>query len=283
MYRVLAGRSPRAGPGPPDRAVLSCPGCDRSLETERLRAAALWVCYRCGYHFRLRPLERMALLADAGSLLERDRDLIAPDPLGFIDSVPYASRIEEGRARCGSNEAVIWGDAAIGGEPLVFACLDFAFMGGSMGTATGEMITNAIEAATRRRVPLLIVTASGGARMQEGIFSLMQMAKTAAALAQLNASRLPYFSLLTDPTMGGVTASFAALADVILAEPGARIGFAGPRVIKQATFASLPEGFQTSEFLLQHGMIDLVVPRSRLPGVLRGLLDLYRRDRLEAA
>jgi len=278
MYRVLAGRSPRAGPGPPDRAVLSCPGCDRSLETERLRAAALWVCYRCGYHFRLRPLERMALLADAGSLLERDRDLVAPDPLGFIDSVPYASRIEEGRARCGSNEAVIWGDAAIGGEPLVFACLDFAFMGGSMGTATGEMITNAIEAATRRRVPLLIVTASGGARMQEGIFSLMQMAKTAAALGRLGAAGIPYVSLLTDPTMGGVTASFASLADVILAEPGAMIGFAGARVIQQATYETLPEGFQTAEFLWQHGMIDLVVPRPELPAVLRQLLDLYVKN-----
>src|SRR5438552_2297792 len=180
--------------------------------------------------------------------------------------------------RTGVNEAVTWGEAILAGQPLVMVCLDFAFMGGSMGAATGEKITNGIERALHSRLPLLIISASGGARMQEGMLSLMQMAKTAAALGRLGAARLPYISLLTDPTMGGVTASFASLADVILAEPGAMIGFAGARVIQQATYETLPEGFQTAEFLWQHGMIDLVVPRPELPAVLRQLLDLYVKN-----
>jgi acetyl-CoA carboxylase carboxyl transferase beta subunit len=268
--------SPRAGVGEEiDR--LTCPKCDTSLEPARL-TAALGVCYRCGYHFRLRAPERIAMLVEPGSFREEDQGITAKDVLGFKDSQPYSKRIEQSRTATGANEAVSWGEAMLAGHPLVVVCFDFAFMGGSMGAATGEKITNGIERALERRVPLLIISASGGARMQEGMLSLMQLAKTAAALGRLAAAGIPYISLLTDPTMGGVTASFASLGDVIVAEPGAMIGFAGARVIQQATYETLPEGFQTAEFLWRHGMIDLVVPRPELPAVLRQLLDLYTRN-----
>jgi len=274
--RYVALPSPRAGVGEEvDR--LTCPKCDTSLEPARL-TAALGVCYRCGYHFRLRAPERIAMLVEPGSFNEEDQAITAKDVLGFKDSQPYTRRIEQSRATTGANEAVSWGEATLAGHRIVIVCLDFAFMGGSMGAATGEKITNGIERALQGRVPLLIISASGGARMQEGMLSLMQLAKTAAALGRLGAAGIPYISLLTDPTMGGVTASFASLADVIVAEPGAMIGFAGARVIQQATYETLPEGFQTAEFLWQHGMIDLVVPRPELPAVIRQLLDLYTRD-----
>src|SRR5437016_8661481 len=274
--RYVALPSPRAGVGEEiDR--LKCPKCDTSLEPARL-TTSLGVCYRCGYHFRLRAPERIAMLVEPGSFHEEDQQITATDALGFKDSQPYAKRIEQTRASTGVNEAVTWGEATLAGHPLVIVCLDFAFMGGSMGAATGEKITNGIERALHNRVPLLIISASGGARMQEGMLSLRQMAKTAAALGRLGAAGIPYVSLLTDPTMGGVTASFASLADVILAEPGAMIGFAGSRVIQQATYETIPDGFQTAEFLWKHGMIDLVVPRPQLPAVIRQLLDLYTRD-----
>jgi acetyl-CoA carboxylase carboxyl transferase subunit beta len=256
---------------------LTCPKCETALEPARL-AAALRVCYRCGYHFKLRAHERIGMLVEPDSFEEENVGLTAQDVLEFHDSQPYSKRIAQTRQNTGMNEAAVWGEASLAGHPLVIVCLDFAFMGGSMGAATGEKITNAIERATERRLPLLIISASGGARMQEGMLSLMQMAKTAAALGRLSAVAVPYFSLLTDPTMGGVTASFATLADVILAEPGAMIGFAGARVIQQATYEILPEGFQTAEFLWKHGMIDLVVPRPELPAVLRQLLELYVRN-----
>lgn len=278
--KYVALPSPRAGVGEEiDR--LTCPKCDTSLEPARL-AAALRVCYRCGYHFRLRAAERIAMLVEPGSFAERDAGVAATDALGFKDSQPYSKRLEQSRANTGVNEAVLWGEAAIAGHRLVIECFDFAFMGGSMGAATGEKITNGIEHAIEARLPLLIVTASGGARMQEGMLSLMQMAKTSAAIGRLGGAGLPYLALLTDPTMGGVTASFASLADVTLAEPGAMIGFAGARVIQQATYETLPDGFQTAEFLWQHGMLDMVVPRAELPAVLRQLLDLYAPHRLTA-
>jgi acetyl-CoA carboxylase carboxyl transferase beta subunit len=274
--KYVALPSPRAGIGEEiDR--LTCPKCDTSLEPARL-AAALRVCYRCGYHFRLRASERITMLLEPGSFQEHDRGLFARDVLGFKDSQPYGKRIEQSRANTGVDEAVTWGEGTLAGHRLIVVCFDFAFMGGSMGAATGEKITNGIEHALDHRLPLLIISASGGARMQEGMFSLMQMAKTSAAIGRLGAAGLPYFSLLTDPTMGGVTASFATLADVILAEPGAMIGFAGARVIQQATYETLPDGFQTAEFLWQRGMIDLVVPRPELPAVLRQLLDLYVKN-----
>ncbi|TMD39370.1 MAG: hypothetical protein E6I88_12660 [Chloroflexi bacterium] len=234
--RYVALPSPRAGVGEEiDR--LTCPKCDTSLEPARL-AAAQRVCYRCGYHFRLRASERIGMLLEPGSFNEHDRAITAHDVLGFKDSQPYSKRIEQSRTNTGVEEAVTWGEGALAGHELVIVCFDFAFMGGSMGAATGEKITNGIEHALHSRLPLLIVCASGGARMQEGMLSLMQMAKTSAAIGRLGAAGLPYISLLTDPTMGGVTASFATLADVILAEPGAMIGFAGARVIQSATYSS---------------------------------------------
>src|SRR5437762_11834466 len=268
--RYVALPSPRAGVGEEiDR--LTCPKCDTSLEPARL-TAALGVCYRCGYHFRLRAPERVAMLVEPGSFREEDRTIVAKDVLGFKDSVPYTKRIEQRRAATGANEAAIWGEARLAGHPLVIVCLDFAFMGGSMGAATGAKITNGIERALQSRLPLLIISASGGARMQEGMLSLMQLAKTSAALGRLNAAGVPYVSLLTDPTMGGVTASFATLGDVIIAEPGALIGFAGARVIKDTTRQSLPTGFQTAEFLLQHGLVDQIVSRLEMRDRLRDLL-----------
>ena len=215
------------------------------------------------------------MLVEPGSFREEDQGITATDVLGFTDSQPYVKRIEQSRATTGANEAVTWGEAMLAGHRLVLVVLDFAFMGGSMGAATGEKITNGIERAAHSSLPLLIISASGGARMQEGMLALMQLAKTSAALGRLGAAGVPYISLLTDPTMGGVTASFASLGDVIIAEPGAMIGFAGARVIQQATYETLPDGFQTAEFLLAHGMIDLVVPRPELPAVLRQLLELY--------
>jgi acetyl-CoA carboxylase carboxyl transferase subunit beta len=252
----------------------ACPKCAGLVDSEEL-AQNLEVCPRCGYHFRISAADRIAMLAEPGSFREMDANLQARDALKFHDSRPYAERLDQARAASGLSEAVLSGEMTLAGHRLVIAALDFFFMGGSMGAATGEKITRAIEHATERRLPLLIVSASGGARMQEGILSLMQMAKTAAALGRLAAARQPYFSVLTDPTMGGVTASFASLGDVILAEPGAMIGFAGARVIEQATYQVLPEGFQTAEFLWQHGMIDQVVPRADLPVRLRQLLEVY--------
>ncbi len=271
--------APRAAVGEEvDR--LTCPKCEIALEPARLEASHR-VCYRCGYHFRLRARERIEMLVDPNTFQEEDQEVVARDVLGFQDSQPYVKRIEKTRADTGLNEAAVWGEAAIDGHRVVMVVLDFAFMGGSMGAATGEKITIAIERAVEGRLPLIIVSASGGARMQEGVLSLMQMAKTCAALGRLAAVRTPFFSLMTDPTMGGVTASFASVADVIIAEPGAMIGFAGTRVIQQATYETLPEGFQTAEFLLKHGMIDLVVPRSELPATFRQLLDLYDRQPVE--
>jgi acetyl-CoA carboxylase carboxyl transferase subunit beta len=278
--RYVSLPSPRAGVGEEvDRLV--CPKCDTALEPARL-TAALRVCYRCGYHFRLRAQERIAMLTEPESFHEEDSEVVPKDVLGFKDSQPYTKRIEQTRANSGMNEAAVWGEASLAGHRIVIMCLDFSFMGGSMGAATGEKITRAIERAAGDRLPLLTISASGGARMQEGVLSLMQMAKTAAALGRLGAARVPHLSLLTDPTMGGVTASFASLGDVILAEPGAMIGFAGARVIQQATYETLPEGFQTAEFLWKHGMIDMVVPRPELGAVLRQLLDLYATNRTQS-
>src|SRR3981081_4224142 len=270
--RYVALPSPRAGVGE-ESDRLTCPKCDTSLEPARL-SAALGVCYRCGYHFRLRAPERIAMLVEPGSFKEEDQSIVARDVLGFKDSQPYTKRIEQSRAATGANVAGIWGEAMLAGDPLGMGCLDFAFMGGSMGAATGEKITNGIERALHNRLPLLIISASGGARMQEGMLSLMQLAKTSAALGRLNAAGVPYISLLTDPTMGGVTASFASLGDVIIAEPGAMIGFGAARALQQATYETLPEGFQTAEFLWNHGMIELVVPRPERPAVMRTLPDL---------
>jgi acetyl-CoA carboxylase carboxyl transferase subunit beta len=233
-------------------------------------------CPRCGQPFRLSARERLDFLLDPGSFEERDAGLRSQDPLGFKDNRGrYADRLQSARGKTGREDALVSGVGRIGGHPIVVCIFEFAFMGGSMASVVGEKITRAIELATRKRIPLLVVTCSGGARMQEGVLSLMQMAKTSAALGRMAEERVPYFVLLADPTTGGVTASFAMLGDLILAEPRALIGFAGPRVIQETIRQPLPEGFQRAEFLLEHGMVDGVVERKDLRETLRRLLAFF--------
>jgi acetyl-CoA carboxylase carboxyl transferase subunit beta len=240
-----------------------CEGCGSVIYTRQLQENA-HVCPECGRHFRIGIEEYLDILTDAGFEEEFDVRLRSVDPLGFTDSKRYSDRIRQAQERTGLNEAVRAGQTRIEGRPLVLALMDFSFLGGSMGSAVGEKIARATERATRRQLPLVILSASGGARMQEGILSLMQMAKTSARLARHREAGLPFISILTHPTTGGVTASFAMLGDVIVAEPGALIGFAGPRVIRETIGQELPPGFQTSEFLLEHGFVDVLVGRDRL-------------------
>ena len=253
---------------------VKCDSCKEIVyRTEVDRAGR--VCPRCGYPFRIFARDRITQLVDEGSFEERDAGLASRDPLQFRDTKKYPDRVKAARKATGLEEAVLTGTARIGGYPVVLGVFEFRFLGGSMGSVVGEKLTRAIELATQKRMPLLIVSASGGARMQEGILSLMQMAKTSAALGRLAEERVPFISLLTDPTTGGVTASFAMLGDVIMAEPRALIGFAGPRVIAETIRQPLPEGFQRSEFLLEHGQLDLVVERRELRETLRRILRFF--------
>ncbi|MBI2877795.1 MAG: acetyl-CoA carboxylase carboxyltransferase subunit beta [Candidatus Tectomicrobia bacterium] len=230
------------------------------------------VCPKCNYHFRISAAERICLLADAGTFEEHDSQLAPMDPLKFKDHKKYKDRVKLATKKVGIKEAVICGMAHLNGYPIQLCVFEFAFMGGSMGSVVGEKIARAIERALDQGAPLVIVSCSGGARMQEGILSLMQMAKVSSCLAQLSQAGLPFISVLTDPTTGGVTASLAMLGDLIIAEPGALIGFAGPRVIEQTIKQKLPEGFQRAEFLLQHGIIDMVVERKDLKDCLGKLV-----------
>jgi acetyl-CoA carboxylase carboxyl transferase subunit beta len=248
-----------------------CESCGEILFVRRLEEN-LRVCPECGHHFRLDAGGYVDLLLDQGFEEEFDADLRSADPLGFVDSKPYVRRVEQAEAKVGTRDAVLTGVGSIQGRQACLAVMDFKFIGGSMGSVVGEKITRMIERAVERRAPAIIVSASGGARMQEGIFSLMQLAKTSAALQRLAEHDLPFISILTHPTTGGVTASYAMLGDVNLAEPGALIGFAGPRVIKETIRQDLPEGFQTSEFLLEHGMIDTIVARADLKETVATLL-----------
>lgn len=261
--------------------AVKCPKCKEILYSKDWKKN-LKVCPRCNHHFRLNARERIDLLTDPGSFVESDAQMIPVDPLHFVVTLPnsdtkldYASKLAEERKKAGQNEAVISGYATIEEKPLALAVMDFHFMGGSMGSVVGEKIARAIELAIERRIPMLIVCTSGGARMQEGIFALMQMAKVSAALAKLGELGLPYFSLLTDPTTGGVSASFAFQGDVILAEPGALICFTGPRVIEGFMHIKVPENTINSDFALQHGMIDGVVHRRDLRPTLARLLHMY--------
>jgi acetyl-CoA carboxylase carboxyl transferase subunit beta len=239
---------------------------------------------KSGHHFQIGALQRIAKLLDAGSFVETHRDVCSSDPLEFVDSQPYPERIKRYQRESGLPEAVVCGAGAIHGIPVAIAVMDFRFCGGAMGSAVGEKITRTIEDALAKRIPCIIVSASGGARMQEGIYSLMQMAKTSAALGRLAQAGLPFISVLTHPTMGGVTASFATLGDLILAEPGALIGFAGARVIRDTTKQTLPAGFQTAEFLLKHGLVDQIVSRVDLRDRIRDFLSaLYLRREPAAA
>jgi len=250
-----------------------CPGCGE-INYKKLLERRLSVCPRCGHHLRLSVEQRLVITVDRGSFRERDREVGAADPLGFRDRRAYAERLAAVRRETGRNEAVVTGTARIGGQAVALGVFDFAFLGGSMGSGVGERLTRLIEHAAAKRLPLVVVSASGGARMQEGIFSLLQMAKVGGALARLRTRGVPFISLMTDPTTGGVAASLALLGDVNLAEPGALIGFAGPRVIEQTIHQKLPAGFQRAEFLLEHGMLDRIVPRPELRPTLARLLDL---------
>jgi len=246
----------------PEGLMVKCPGCSQIIYNKEL-AASLYVCPKCAHHFRLSAVDRLRMLFD-GEWTEYDRDLQSTDPLGFSDTKAYKARLRAGREATGLKDAVIVGSGTIDGLPAIVASMEYGFIGGSMGIVVGEKIARAIERAFERQVPLVIVCSSGGARMMEGALSLMQMAKICGALARLDRAKLPYISVLTDPTTGGVTASFAMLGDLNIAEPKALIGFAGPRVIEQTIRQKLPEGFQRSEFLLEKGMLDLVVDRREL-------------------
>jgi acetyl-CoA carboxylase carboxyl transferase subunit beta len=247
----------------PSHLWTQCPDCGEMLFNKQL-ARNMNVCTKCDHHFKIGARERIDLLVDKGSFEEHDTELVSADPLGFVDSKPYPQRIEAARLKTGARDAVITGTARIGRESVELAVMDFEFIGGSMGSVVGEKITRAAERALAARAPLVIVSASGGARMQEGVLALMQMAKIVAALGRLADTGIPYISVLTDPTTGGVLASYGSLGDVILAEPKALIGFSGARVTDQTIGERLPAGFQRAEFVLAHGFVDQVVPRSQL-------------------
>jgi acetyl-CoA carboxylase carboxyl transferase subunit beta len=265
---------PRRQSFPPD-LWTQCPGCGEMLYNKQLDKTRR-VCPRCGHHLRLRVDARLSLLLDRDSFAERDANLESVDALGFVDQKPYPERLEAARVATGIRDAAVWGTGKIGGTRIAICVMDFAFMGGSMGSVVGEKVTRAAEAALDERLPLVVVSASGGARMQEGTLALMQLAKTCAALGRLADAGVPYISVMSDPTTGGVFASFAALGDVNLAEPNALIGFAGARVAAGTISESLPDGFQRAEFLFEHGFVDLVVPRHELRETIIGLLRYLR-------
>ena len=259
----------------PEGLWVKCPSCSQIIYNKDL-AASLSVCTKCSHHFRLGASERLKSLFD-GEWIEYDRDLTSTDPLSFTDTKPYRNRLETSIAGTGLQDAVITAAGTIHGIRCSVAAMEYGFIGGSMGVVVGEKITRGIERALAEHMPVVIVSCSGGARMMEGALSLMQMAKISAALARLDRARLPYVSVLTDPTTGGVTASFAMLGDVNIAEPKALIGFAGPRVIEQTIRQKLPEGFQRSEFLLEHGMLDMIVDRREMKDVIGRFLRFARR------
>ena len=260
----------------PDGTWIKCKKCAQTLYINRLEDN-LQVCWCCGCHLPMSPAARINMLTDAGSFVEEDTELRSVDKLEFFDSKSYADRLAENIRKTGDNEAVRCGTATLGGIPYSLGVMNFNFMGASMGSVVGERITRMIERATESRRSVVLVTASGGARMQEGILSLMQMAKTCGAISRHNEAKLPYITILTNPTYGGVTASFATVSDIMIAEPGAMIGFAGPRVIQETTNAKLPPGFQTAEFLVEKGLIDRVVERKNLRKELALLLEIFKK------
>jgi acetyl-CoA carboxylase carboxyl transferase subunit beta len=258
----------------PDGVWRKCDGCGE-IVYERVIRRNYWTCIKCGYHFMLSGRDYVQLVADEGTFSEIDAGMRSCDPLGFRDSKRYSERLRSATKQTGLAEAVVTGTCAIGGHAAVLGVLDFKFLGGSMASVVGEKVARATQRALNDECFLVLVSSSGGARMQEGILSLMQMAKTSAWLAQLADSGQLYVSILTHPTTGGVTASFAMLGDIIIAEPGALVGFAGPRVIEQTINQALPPGFQRSEFLLEHGMVDMVVPRPQMKKMLVEIFDFF--------
>jgi acetyl-CoA carboxylase carboxyl transferase subunit beta len=260
----------------PEGLWTKCVSCAEVIISKEIEKN-LNVCPKCNHHFRVSARQRFDLLLDEGSFVEYDQNLVSVDFLKFKDSKSYQERINAAVAKGGSKDAIICAEGSIEATPVQIAIFDFSFMGGSMGSVVGEKITRAIERALDKRTPIIIVSASGGARMQESILSLMQMAKTSAALAKLREEGLPFISVLTDPTTGGVTASFAMLGDINIAEPKALIGFAGPRVIEQTIRQKLPEGFQRAEYLLEHGMVDIIVERKDMRPTLSKILKMLYR------
>jgi len=262
----------------PEGLWVKCQACKEMVyKKEVVNNSNVWP--KCNYHFRINSRERLEMLLDDERYEEFDTDISPVDALGFVDSKPYKKRIVEYQKKSGMKDAVISCTGSVGGYPVVVGIMDFGFMGGSMGSVVGEKLARCAERALEERKALIIISCSGGARMQEGALSLMQMAKISAVLARLDVARLPFISILTDPTTGGVTASFAMLGDLILAEPGALIGFAGPRVIEQTIRKTLPEGFQRAEFLREHGMVDMVVERTRMKEVVTSSLRFMNSPR----
>jgi acetyl-CoA carboxylase carboxyl transferase subunit beta len=270
-------REKREEPKPSDQLWVKCNSCNEIIYRKVIERN-FQVCPKCNYHFQIPARRRIDCVVDPGTFVEFDSELISADPLEFKDSKRYPSRVRESQEKTGQKDAILCGEARIEGQPAMVGIFEFNFMGGSLGSVVGEKITRLIERAVEKRIGVVIFCASGGARMQEGILSLMQMAKTSAALAKLQEAKIPYISVLTDPTTGGVSASIAMLGDIIIAEPKAMIGFAGPRVIKETIRAELPEGFQRAEYLLEHGMIDLIVERRDLRHTLASLLNMLQSE-----
>ncbi len=256
---------------------IKCPKCQALMYYKEVEAKSN-VCPKCNNHFRINAEKRIEILADANSFVEQDASLLPVDPLKFSDKKSYKKRIEEGKNKTGKSSSVVSGSCTIDGVPVELVVFDFSFMGGSLGSVEGEKIVRAANRAMENESGVIIISASGGARMQESTYSLLQMSKTSAALNRLHQKGLPFISILTDPTMGGVSASFAMLGDIIMAEPGALIGFAGQRVIKQTVGVDLPEGFQRAEFLLEHGLIDMIVNRTQMKQTVADLMRLFLKS-----
>ncbi|MFQ5456273.1 MAG: acetyl-CoA carboxylase, carboxyltransferase subunit beta [Nitrospirota bacterium] len=259
----------------PEGLWIKCNNCKEIIYRKEIEKN-LKVCPKCNYHFPISIDERIALIVDDGSFKELYQGLYPLDPLNFKDSKRYKDRLKENREKTGKRDAIVVGEGSLNGKKIIFGIFNFGFMGGSMGSVVGEKISRASELALAEKIPLIITTASGGARMQEGMLSLMQMAKTSAAISSLKNERVPFISILTDPTFGGVTASFAILGDIIIAEPKSLIGFAGPRVIEQTIKQKLPNGFQRAEFLLEHGIIDMIVNRKEMKETLFKTIDFFQ-------
>lgn len=256
----------------PDGLWEKCPSCNEIIHKKQLETN-LWTCSKCSYHFRIGSDEYIKIILDEGSFKETDRKLRSADPLDFVDTKKYSSRINDTIKKLGLYDAIKTGTGKLNKIDVALGCMDFKFIGGSMGSVVGEKISRLVDVAYKNKIPLIIISASGGARMMEGAFSLMQLAKTSSKLARLAEAKIPYLSILTDPTTGGTTASYAMLGDINIAEPQALIGFAGPRVIRQTIGKDLPDGFQRSEFLLEHGFIDVIVSRKDMKETISTLLN----------
>tara|TARA_B100001142_G_scaffold329321_1_gene392218 strand:- start:1894 stop:2736 length:843 start_codon:yes stop_codon:yes gene_type:complete len=259
----------------PEGLWNKCPKC-KSIITAKEHTQQLYVCLNCNYHHRINAKEYFKILFDKNQFKELDKNMLASDILGFTDTKKYSDRLKQNQVNTGLNDAITSAYGKMNGQDIVIACFNFNFIGGSMGSVVGEKIARAVDYARKNKIPIIIISKSGGARMMEAAFSLMQLAKTSAKLAQLSNEKIPYISILTDPTFGGATASFSMLGDMNIAEPNALIGFAGPRVVKETIGKDLPEGFQTSEFLLEHGFLDLIVDRKNLKSKISQILRIIQ-------